>query len=790
MDFENNQIRWDQDDDGDIDVDDILAAFDADGDGQIGSNELQKLAEQLSSQVDYNNMLIEHLKTMEEEQVRIQEDMKEKQNALKQAIAVGDAARSEANDLRRKLAISQEVAENMSNQCRESRVEVSALRRESENLARQRDELSQRNEELENERKLFDERMGAMREQLNNQQEEFDRSTKDVGTENEQLKHDFDNLSKELADLRARTGPLQAQNAELQEQVRNLEEALDEMTHNLEGESKENERLEARSREQDRVIASLREKQKEIQFTSAEGDTQRQELLEQIRDLEAQIEQLEEQLTERERKMVDISKVCKLSVEENSALKGELETVGNELLQQAKQRAMEQERWASRLAEAQEELKKVSYEARVQAQEYAMESQSKSEETLQMRKEAEEQYLALQNEHTHLHQLLHKMQQDTAKQQGQFNRERENFEHKIHQLQHEKDKLLDDNDALERKINREKTRHQHALEEAKKEMGSRGSNFVTILSQMKNHVRQLQQEATANRDLLRQISAEYQTLVSFSNTIGEKQSKPLSAWYEETKQSLEALVEHTKASKKSSEDAKDDLRRAQLEKEEERAKSLMLDEQVSQLEHELSARDQRVLETESKMNDRILQLQREKELAQEGKEEADLRLRKMQKQIDESTAQNRSLQSNAQGYQTQLAENQSRASQRVSELEEKINELSLAIRTASKEKEEMQTTRSELQRLLSQKEQQNQALTAQLSKAENDKQKSDKALHVVQQRAKEQIGTLQQSLKRYETQSEQTKSLLKLMQEQRAQMQEENMQLKAELDDVYHQGSG
>merc|ERR1711916_43777 len=63
----------------------------------------------------------------------------------------------------------------------------------------------------------------------------------------------------------------------------------------------------------------------------------------------------------------------------------------------------------------------------------------------------------------------------------------------------------------------------------------------------------------------------------------------------------------------------------------------------------------------------------------------------------------------------------------------------------------------------SQKEQQNQALTAQLSKAENDKQKSDKALHVVQQRAKEQIGTLQQSLKRYETQSEQTKSLLKLI---------------------------
>ena len=51
MDFENRKINWDDDGDGDIDVDDILAAFDTDGDGQIGSSELQALAEQLSSQV-------------------------------------------------------------------------------------------------------------------------------------------------------------------------------------------------------------------------------------------------------------------------------------------------------------------------------------------------------------------------------------------------------------------------------------------------------------------------------------------------------------------------------------------------------------------------------------------------------------------------------------------------------------------------------------------------------------------------------------------------------------------
>ena len=53
MDFDNfgNKPNWDDDGDGDVDIDDILGAFDTDGDGVLGADELQKLAEQLSSQV-------------------------------------------------------------------------------------------------------------------------------------------------------------------------------------------------------------------------------------------------------------------------------------------------------------------------------------------------------------------------------------------------------------------------------------------------------------------------------------------------------------------------------------------------------------------------------------------------------------------------------------------------------------------------------------------------------------------------------------------------------------------
>ena len=59
--------------------------------------------------MDYSNSLLEHLQQLEEAQLNVQHEMTEKQNSLRQALAVCDSARSEAADLRRKLNISQVI---------------------------------------------------------------------------------------------------------------------------------------------------------------------------------------------------------------------------------------------------------------------------------------------------------------------------------------------------------------------------------------------------------------------------------------------------------------------------------------------------------------------------------------------------------------------------------------------------------------------------------------------------------------------------------------------------------
>lgn len=65
-----------------------------------------------------------------------------------------------------------------------------------------------------------------------------------------------------------------------------------------------------------------------------------------------------------------LKKQHKDAVEENKALKHELEHMANELLQQARQRGDEQRRWAEKLTKAQEDLAKVTEDTRLQTQRY------------------------------------------------------------------------------------------------------------------------------------------------------------------------------------------------------------------------------------------------------------------------------------------------------------------------------------------------------------------------------------------------------------------------------------
>ena len=61
--------------DGKIDASDLLMGFDTSGDGNLDAEELQKIAEQLSNQLEYNNTLLNQMQQLEEIQLNSQKEL-------------------------------------------------------------------------------------------------------------------------------------------------------------------------------------------------------------------------------------------------------------------------------------------------------------------------------------------------------------------------------------------------------------------------------------------------------------------------------------------------------------------------------------------------------------------------------------------------------------------------------------------------------------------------------------------------------------------------------------------
>ena len=106
----------DVDGDGAFDGADLLAAYDTDGDGQMGKPELDALAKDVSQQRELNNLLLVQLNELESDNLRMQKEQKQKGEVLQQAVAVAESVRAEASDLKRKLAVAQEIADKMNSQ--------------------------------------------------------------------------------------------------------------------------------------------------------------------------------------------------------------------------------------------------------------------------------------------------------------------------------------------------------------------------------------------------------------------------------------------------------------------------------------------------------------------------------------------------------------------------------------------------------------------------------------------------------------------------------------------------
>ena len=136
-----SSVSWDRNNDGKIDRNEILGLFDSNNDGVLDANELDRLAVQLTNQLDFNNQLLQQIKRMEEAQLITQRDTQTNQESYFKLMQSNNDLKKEFNDTKRKLKVSQEIIESLTKQLKEAKTEASTSRHELDLVTNLSDEL-------------------------------------------------------------------------------------------------------------------------------------------------------------------------------------------------------------------------------------------------------------------------------------------------------------------------------------------------------------------------------------------------------------------------------------------------------------------------------------------------------------------------------------------------------------------------------------------------------------------------------------------------------------------------
>jgi chromosome segregation ATPase len=410
--LQSNWAAWDATNDGKIDANDFLSAFDKNKDGNLGKDELQGLADQLSSQLDYNNTLLEQMRSLEEMQLAGQRELIAKQDVVKQLTEGNNELRNEVAEAKRQLTITKEIADSMSKQCRDARIEANSLRREAENAAKGYDDGKHLVKELTEDRTRLQKALKKAEEALQEAEDSHEHTRMDLLHQNDILRQSHEALSLEAAELRAKVIPVEAEKKQLKDHVLSLASSLEETSKRCEEETQSRISTEKRMKDMAAAMDALREKHREMQFMiqQASGKTDASATL--VKQLEAQVKSLEDQLSQSEGRITGLTQTLQQVSRDKESLEQELEQMGNELVAHAKQRQLDQERWANKLSNAQKDMERAANETKSHAEEFASESQRRAAEALEAQKQAEEKYLSIQQECGELHSLIQQTQID------------------------------------------------------------------------------------------------------------------------------------------------------------------------------------------------------------------------------------------------------------------------------------------------------------------------------------------------------------------------------------------
>jgi len=527
--------------DGVLDAQEILNKYDTNGDGLLDSNEMDSMGKQLSQQLDFNNQLLTHLRSLEGEYYNVQNDLKKQTLALKLALSASTAARTQALEFKNRLNVTEQLNEQLRKNQIASESEVEKKKRHIDDLKGTLQESKKQIEGLHDMKTDLEDQLHRSQYDVSAKQEELKRTKTVMDGRIELLEKDVNKLNQELINIKAPYQKLTEEKQALVVRNGKLQDDLEDIKNSFLSESKIREEKEAKIKDLTTQIKALIQRAHEKEFQLKEEQQNVFRIESQLQIVLENEKQAKEDYENTLRLLNELKREYKDTFDENRALKNELEQIANELLAQAKQRAHEQERWSKKLAQAQEQLSTVTRDARIQAEQFALENQKRVAENMDERKKDQEQYVALQKDHAELHGLLTRIHEEHQGHKEAFENERHDFNNNIKELENTIRVLKSEKFDLEKE-------YEDIIEALKEEnrnikidMNSRGKRFVDMLQQVQNDVKGLYDEGKASQEAVNEITNDFKTFKKTVGTFTEKQIPQLNSWFVESNDSIDLL---------------------------------------------------------------------------------------------------------------------------------------------------------------------------------------------------------------------------------------------------------
>lgn len=336
---------------------------------------------------------------------------------------------------------------------------------------------------------------------------------------------------------------------------------------------------------------------------------------------------------------------------------------------------------------------------------------------------------------------------------------------------------------------KEREQYKQEINELKTENAEKTNSFAEAMNKIQTMLSEVKRDWIENQGKFREMQNQFQLMQRFVDQLKEKvKTNVISKMQPDLLKAFDILFGKLQEQKDSNDVLHDDIATLQVSLEEERSRSLLCEEELSKLEHQLSSSSLEKNGEIDRARDEIEVLRNHLKEAAEERDEMQSRHSRLQSSFDAVNKQNKELQMSNQKLHAAVRDHAVSKSEALSTHNidyEKLEQLKASLAQSEREKNaankavdkfkmEVKSLRDASNPLLTE----NTLLKTQLKKKDED-------INSKVEQSATAINKLQQTAGQYAKQLKSTQDILKSVQAQRVTLEEQNFNLLKELERVY-----